>query len=760
MKKLILLLVLILFSLGGCASKAQYYYSRGNHADMIKEFDRGEGFRKVESIDLFYLCSSYLAMRQYQKSLDCASELETRDSAVNAMGQYYSISILKSSAYLTKLQTYIDTGDFPRAVEYGEKAYTILSQQSGLALFSGMDHIGINIIGDFGVALALSGNCERAAEMLNRLENYPMSVLRAHVLDPYRQLNVIRIAFALKNYDDVINLCDRNKGLFEGKWWSELPGHRFAYSRLTMDFIRAKSYYESGRLETAESLYSLLLKTPRVEESSDIYFYSLADLGLIRLKQGKNTEGIELLRKAVDVMELQRSSITSESAKIGFVGDKQAVYGHLVAALYEDGQYEKSFEYVERAKARALVDILASKRDFAVKGANEGEIRTALALNESADREASIDDVTIDKAKTRSIQIKTKEDLRGKAPELASFITVTSQSVSEIQSLIPEGEALLEYYYHDSRLFAFVIAGGKLQALKLDGQGIAGDVQVLRKALESPGTAQHAEISGKLHKRIFAPLEGLLGKYRNITIVPHGALHYIPFKALHEGRGFLIERYSIRTMPSSSAIRYLGEGRAGKGKGVLIFGNPDVGEPKYDLEYAQREAGAIAALRPQSRLLLRKEATEGALRRYAGSFNYIHFATHGQFNAGSPLQSALLLAPDPQYGGLLTVDKLYTLRLDADLVTLSACETGLSKVANGDDLVGLTRGFLYAGSRSIVASLWKVDDAATADLMKSFYTQLEKTNKRDALRNAQLETKKQHPHPYFWASFQLMGATR
>jgi CHAT domain-containing protein len=193
---------------------------------------------------------------------------------------------------------------------------------------------------------------------------------------------------------------------------------------------------------------------------------------------------------------------------------------------------------------------------------------------------------------------------------------------------------------------------------------------------------------------------------------------------------------------------------------VLIFGNPDIGEPKYDLEYAGREAGAIAALRPQSRLFLRKDATEGALRRYATSFNYIHFATHGQFNADSPLKSALLLTPDSQYNGLLTVDKLYTLDLDADLVTLSACETGLSKVANGDDLVGLTRGFLYAGSSSIVASLWKVDDMATADLMKIFYMQMEKTNKRDALRNAQLETKKQYPHPYYWASFQLTGSVK
>ena len=123
----------------------------------------------------------------------------------------------------------------------------------------------------------------------------------------------------------------------------------------------------------------------------------------------------------------------------------------------------------------------------------------------------------------------------------------------------------------------------------------------------------------------------------------------------------------------------------------------------------------------------------------------------------TPLQSALLLAPDAQYNGMLSVNKIYSLNLDADLVTLSACETGLSKIANGDDLVGLTRGFLYAGSSSIVASLWKVDDLATAQLMTRFYKEMDKTNKREALRKAQLETKKKYPHPYYWASFQLTG---
>lgn len=103
------------------------------------------------------------------------------------------------------------------------------------------------------------------------------------------------------------------------------------------------------------------------------------------------------------------------------------------------------------------------------------------------------------------------------------------------------------------------------------------------------------------------------------------------------------------------------------------------------------------------------------------------------------------------------MDKLYSLNLEVDLVTLSACETGLSKIANGDDLVGLTRGFLYAGSSSIVASLWKVDDRATAELMTRFYKELLKNDKVEALREAQLETKKKYPHPYYWASFQLTG---
>jgi len=292
--------------------------------------------------------------------------------------------------------------------------------------------------------------------------------------------------------------------------------------------------------------------------------------------------------------------------------------------------------------------------------------------------------------------------------------------------------------------------------VKMDSEGLMEDVQVFRELIEDTNSTQFIDISRKLYKRLFQPFESTLNN-RNLIIVSHGALHYLPMNVLHDGNGYLIDRYSIRMMPSATAMKYISRKKADKTGGILIFGNPNLGDPKLDLIYAEQEAIAVGNIRSGSKIFLRREATEAALRKYGNSYRYLHFATHGQFDSEAPLKSALLLAPDSQYNGMLSVDKLYSLSLDADLVTLSACETGLSKIANGDDLVGLTRGFLYAGSSSIVASLWKVDDLATAFLMTEFYSNLKTMTKREALRQAQLATKKKYSHPYYWAAFQITG---
>ena len=242
-----------------------------------------------------------------------------------------------------------------------------------------------------------------------------------------------------------------------------------------------------------------------------------------------------------------------------------------------------------------------------------------------------------------------------------------------------------------------------------------------------------------------------------VIIAPHGVLHYVPFAALSDGEGYLVDRFSVRLIPSASTLVYLRTDQPKKLGKLLALGNPDLGSRALDLPNAQVEAVTIAAMFPDSRALVRAEASKSAVKELANGFLMLHFATHGRFDANAPLSSGLYLAKGSAPEGVLRVSDLYSLRWDVDLVTLSACETGIGKVANGDDVIGLTRGFLYAGARSIVASLWSVDDAATAHLMGSFYRNLSTNDKREALRLAQIETRRQYPEPWFWAAFNILG---
>jgi len=258
--------------------------------------------------------------------------------------------------------------------------------------------------------------------------------------------------------------------------------------------------------------------------------------------------------------------------------------------------------------------------------------------------------------------------------------------------------------------------------------------------------------------RIFKPLEGALGS-RNLTIVPHGVLHYVPFNALFSNDAYLIDRYNIRVLPSASVIQFLVDRKSEQLGNLLVLGNPDLGDPKYDLPGAEEEAKTIAGNLSGTKLLTRNLATETAVISIGGQFRSVHFACHGTFNADEPLTSGLLLAGDNRNDGRLTVEELYDINLPADLITLSACETALGKVSNGDDVVGFTRGFLYAGANSIVSSLWQVDDIATSKLMMRFYSNLKSMDKRSSLRAAQLYVKSTYnAHPFYWAAFQITGS--
>jgi len=467
-----------------------------------------------------------------------------------------------------------------------------------------------------------------------------------------------------------------------------------------------------------------------------------------------------MLKKAIDVIEKQRSSINSEAGRIGFVGDKQAAYAELTDLLLVEGRYPEAFAYVERAKARALVDLLASQKNINIRGEQAQQIKTNLNQLAAAENELAVVASAENKEtqnKTRSIVLALKKDLQEKAPETASLITVNVPATTEIQSKLTPDETLLEYYWTGKDWYVFILTPATIMAQKLITTDLEKNIEALRKTITSRNSTDYKQYTKALYQQLFSPIASIV-KTKKLIIVPHGALHYLPFSALADGENYLVDRYSIRTLPSASVLSFLQARVKKTGDGAaLILGNPELGDPKYDLQFAQNEALAIGKILPNSKVLLRSEATKTSFMNSGSQYSIIHLAVHGAFNLDKPLDSALLLAKDKDNDGFLRAADLYNLSLNADLVTLSACETALGKVTTGDDVVGFTRGFLYAGAGSLISSLWQVDDLATRDLMVSFYSNLNKMTKDEALRQAQIKVKKQYPHPYYWAAFLLTG---
>ena len=526
---------------------------------------------------------------------------------------------------------------------------------------------------------------------------------------------------------------------------------------LPLRFMTGKCALETGEIKEAKKVFDKLLDLPQTKEQGLFNWIVLYDRGRIAEAEGNLKEAIEFYKRAIEVIEQQRSTINTEASKIGFVGDKQQAYHRLVAALIAEGQPAKAFEYVERSKARALVDLLASKQNFVLPTVSTQQVASLVQELDKLDEERRVPAASAEQSSLRSSRdLEVKAKLRTVAPELASLVTVGQVTTGDIQSLLQRDETLVEFYYQGDDLYAFVLSKDAVKAVKLNGANLLADIGQFRTSLEDRRTKRYAEPSQKLYDRLIKPIEPLITT-RQLLIVSHGVLHYLPFSALRSGTEYLADRYSIRHLPSASVMQFLKDRQTAKSQSVLAFGNPDLGKPEYDLKFAQDEAVAIAKGFPQAKVLVRKDATKTALKTLGPQFPYLHFATHGKFDPDAPLNSGLLLAGDAQGDGFLSLGELYSLRLNADLVTLSACETGLGKISNGDDVVGLARGFLYAGSNAIVASLWEVDDAATSFLMTEFYANLKKTNKREALRQAQLATKSKYDHPFYWAAFQLTG---
>jgi CHAT domain-containing protein len=712
---------------------------------------------------LWKLCYSYSRLKEYNKLFPCLDQLESNIAKGDYMAQYpcvgqvigfgRDVSVLPP---LLRAEAYLDFGNYDAAVEQATKAFNIMERKEHGPTSRCLQ---IQVLSALALAQALKGDRAKAEEYVRLLDEV-ITILDHPFLKTEILAGQAKVYMALGDFQRSLTTVKKDEGL---GWFRAVtkfslaitgnPTELMVYQELPRAFILNKSLYETGKVKEAKEGYDKLLAMPQTKDNGDIYWLILFDRGKIAEAEGNLKDAIDFYQKAIEIIERQRASINTEASKIGFVGNKQQVYHALIRALFTEAQQAKAFEYVERSKSRALVDLLASKKDFAAPQANQQQVASLLTELETQEAEARVQKAG---AVRGSRAAEVKQRLKSVSPELASLVTVAPVAAANIQSLLQPDEALVEYYYEGDDLYAFVVSRESVKGVKLDGAKLVDDIRQFRAALKQPQSQSYVTPSQKLYARLIKPIEPALHS-KQLLIVAHGALHYLPFNALQSGKDYLIDRYSIRQLPSASVLQFLKGRQASPAAGVLALGNPDLGNPKYDLKCAQDEAAAIVKGFPQAKVLVRKDATKTAFKTLGPQFSYLHFATHGQFDPDKPLNSGLLLAKDAQNDGFLSLNELFSLRLNADLVTLSACETGLGKVSSGDDVVGLTRGFLYAGSSTIVASLWEVDDEATSYLMEQFYANLKKGNKREALRQAQLATKKKYEHPYYWAAFGLTG---
>jgi len=544
------------------------------------------------------------------------------------------------------------------------------------------------------------------------------------------------------------------------------------YARLQL----AKAKRRQGDTSAAGQLCVEALKAFDQYEPPWLAYQLYHLLGGIRREEKDDAQAHACYLKAIEAIERMRSHVQSDEFKSTFFRDKLQVYEDMITFCLERHNVEEAFAYVERAKSRALVDLLA--RNFNVRARrpadpevhqnwkklseelnwyysklNQQGLKSDQSLtqlvNEVVARERKLAELL------RTIQIEDEE--------YTSLQEVTWSTAAQLQLLLAEDEALVEYYLGDEGLKIFVIdneqthvacgqatrdqLGDLLRTLRLqleksfcDSEPINAD---FKTSCETVNDCLH-----RLYQELLAPISSYLEGKKKLVIIPFDLLHYAPFHALYDGAAYLVDRCEISYAPSAYVYRLCRNKQSQKTGDILIIGIPDEFTP-----YIGEEVKAVKELFSEAKVLLGSEATKEAFIENAPSSRLIHLASHGTFRYDNPMFSALKLADS-----WLTFYDVFNLPLEAELVTLSGCHSGLSKVDYGDELLGLMRGFLYAGARSLVVSLWVVNDLHTAEFMKAFYSRIkEGYGNRAALRWAQIKIKERYPHPHIWAPFVLVG---
>jgi CHAT domain-containing protein len=531
--------------------------------------------------------------------------------------------------------------------------------------------------------------------------------------------------------------------------------------------------------------------------------------GIAELYEGLRDLGsaLEYYEQAIAQFEARRSQLSRDELKTALASDKGAQYLYFLAAraAMKSSDAARSFDYAERGKSRALLDLMAETNIRASQHEPElmrrrrrlnaqltlwrGLLAQARAQNQPDARSIAsfTQRIAEDEVELRQVE----SELAGANPDFHRAIHPESAtwSLIDVQESLPPQTALLEYYFLGEDLLAWAITRDEVRShhAALEAADLTRSIRDFHSACKEGRPIERSAKS--LTAALLEPFAELIRQHPHLIIVPHGAAHILPFQALPFDGEALAVSHTISYLPSASARQFLKQSESQPVADRILA----VGNPTKDLREAAKEALYVASLFDQSVALVEDEATAQAVLKRITSHSLLHFATHGKLSEDAPLNSSILLAN----GEELTVYELMGLDLRANLVVLSACNTGQGETTGGDDVLGLTRGLLASGARAAVVSLWPVDDVSTSLLMGEFYRRLHTGHTpRLALKLAQkylrdlspaqideesgvLETRlgnqcnltsrhlgnhrfassrlRDFSHPYFWAPFILVG---
>ena len=552
-------------------------------------------------------------------------------------------------------------------------------------------------------------------------------------------------------------------------------------------------HIQSGDAKAASSFVDWSLERARETRAFDLEWRAHWYRARIATQLGDSATADTEYARAIELVESRRERILDAGTKRGYMSNKIDLYRDAVRRELARGRPERAFELSERSRAQALVEslgwrfvALADAEDTALyreyirlvgreSRASQGPGAELLGVT------ATLEDFGELRQRLRALRERILRS-PGVSPVVKALVDGAPATSATVSAAIGADARLLSYFDLGGDLVAFVVGAGKVSAVSLGVPPVEIRARVqafLRSGASDPAAAK------ELYENLLAPCRRLLSAPR-LVVVPYGSLHGVPFEAFVAPEGYAVTQWEMSYLPSASVLRFL-EWSAPKDSGpprLLALADPftdydgDGRRDKVALAGARSEVASFETSFRAPDVFYGEAATEGRLRSGRGAYDVLHIACHGEFYGNRPWDSTLFLAPESRVAdasatatatrrvdrgrdGLLRAHEVYSFDLRGlRLVTLSGCETGVSDVSGGDDPAGLATAFVHSGASSLLVSLWKVEDQATAALMKSFYRRFVAEGRRPgaALREAKLDLLRGgFGHPRQWASFVLIA---